>query len=82
MKAQRLGPITGTQRCEGEHLGCPHTPALYPVPQLTFFTSGLIGAIRAVRRVITLQEAVDTAAIAALELRAMAAAGAHWMGVR
>lgn len=47
-----------------------------------FFTGGLIGAIRAVRRVITLQEAVDAAAIAALELRAMAAAGAHWMGVR
>lgn len=44
-----------------------------------FFTGGLVGAIRAVWRVVTLQEAIDTAAIATAELGGMAGARAHWM---
>lgn len=44
-----------------------------------FFTGGLIGAIGAVGGVVTFQEAIDTAAIAAAELSGVAAARAHWV---
>lgn len=65
---------------KGELLGSPLLLPIPSVPQLTFITGGFIRAVRAVRGIITLQEAVDTAAIAAAELRGVAAARAHWMG--
>lgn len=59
------------------HLSCPLP---LHIPGLTFFTGGLIGGVRAVGSVITLQEAVDAAAIATAELGGMTSARAYCMG--
>lgn len=52
---------------------------LYP-PGLTFFTGSLVGGVGAVGGVVTLQETVDAAAIAAAELGGLTGARAHWTG--
>lgn len=79
MRGQRLGPTVGNPEAYRRVVRIATCPCPISYPQLTFFTGGLVGAIRAVWRVITLQEAIDTAAIATAELGGMAAAGAHWM---
>lgn len=79
MRGQRLGPTVGNPEAQMRAVRVSTCPV--SCPQLTFFTGGLVGAIRAVWRVITLQEAIDTAAIATAELGGMAAARAHWTGV-
>lgn len=55
-------------------------PPPFPLPGLTFFTGGLIRGVGAVGSVVTLQEAVDAAAIAAAELGGVTGARAHWVG--
>lgn len=57
-----------------------HRPPPLPLPGLTFLTGGLVGGIGAVGSVVTLQEAVDAAAIAAAELGGVTGARAHWVG--
>lgn len=48
--------------------------------ELTFFAGGLIRGIRAVRSIITFQEAVNAAAITAAELRGITGGRAYCWG--
>lgn len=81
MKDQRHRPNKGLPGMQGKWSAPPLCCPLHlHLPGLTFFTGGLVGGVRAVRSAITLQEAVDAAAIAAVKLGGVTGARAHWIG--